>query len=53
MSKRIMIGNHNSNSNNKNKIFSGITKKSSTKIMFQKENETRNKTVIDNNEHNT
>ena len=49
----IMIGNHNSNSNNKKQLFSGITKKYSTKIIFQTENETRNDTVIGNNEHNT
>ena len=46
-----MIGNH--NSNNKKKLFSGITKKSPTNIIFQTENETCNKNVLDNNENNT
>ena len=53
MSQRIMIGNHNRNSNNKKKILSGITKTSPTKIIFQTDNEMRNNTVIDNTDHNT
>ena len=47
MSERIMIGNH--NSNNKKKLFSGITKKSPTNIIFQTENETCHNNVLDNN----
>ena len=53
MSKTIIIINHNSNSNNKKKLFSGITKKSPTKIIFQIDNETRNNTMIDNTDNNT
>ena len=53
MSKRIMIGKHNSNSNHKKILFSGITKKSPTEIIFQTDNETRNNTVIDNTDHIT
>ena len=34
-------------------LFSGITKKSPTNIIFQTENETCNKNVLDNNENNT
>jgi len=34
-------------------MFSGITKKSPTKIIFQTENETHNNKVIDINENNT
>ena len=37
MSKRIMISKHNSNNNI---LFSGITKKSPTNIIFHSENET-------------
>ena len=51
MSTRIMIGNH--NSNNKKQLFSGITKKSPTNIIFQTENEKCIEHVLDNNEHNT
>ena len=51
MSTRIMIRNH--NSNNKKQLFSGITKKSPTNIIFQPENEKCNEHVLDNNEHNT
>ena len=51
MSTRIMIGNN--NSNNKKKLFSGITKKSPTNIIFQTESEKGIGHVLDNNEHNT
>ena len=50
MSNRIMISKHNSNDNT---LFSGITKKSPTNIIFQTENEKCIEHVLDNNEHNT
>ena len=50
MNKRIMISKHNSNNNI---LFSGITKKSPTNIIFHSENEKHQEQDREQNENNT